>query len=319
MIRARVIARFPRLWVLWAASRPSQLALILLLYLLGIGLSTAGPPIIEGDPPATNLADFEHSSLFVPVIAGAIALLLTAVAIHYANEYADIDTDARTTRTPFSGGSGAMVETGLSPAFLFTAMIVMGIGALAVTGVLTVGRIFPIRASVLLLLGLVFGLAYSLPPIALVRQGIGEPVNMALGGLVLPIYGVAVVAVPTFYAALAVVPFTLVVGCNLLAVHWPDRVADEAVGKRTTAVRWSPARIRFAYATLAILAAVIVLLLWVVSIMPTIVALAHLPPVPFLLWGWTTLTRERSPLPAVTAMVVLAIALTIAWWWIGLG
>lgn len=163
MPRSWLVERVPRLWALWAASRPSQLALIVLLYAMGVGMTTSGPPLATG------------------------ALLADAFG--------------------------------------------------------------------LLLVGLVAGVAYSLPPIALVGRGVGEPVNVVLGGLLLPTYGVAVLSMPTVAAWLAVVPF----------------------------------------------------------------ALAHLVPVPFLLWGGVTLTRQRSPLPAVAAMVSLAVAATVAWWWVGLG
>lgn len=130
-------------------------------------------------------------------------------------------------------------------------------------------------------------------------------------------YAVAVVQVPTLQNGLAVVPFTLVVGCNLLATHWPDREADAAVGKRTLAVRWSPARLRTVYHAHAIAAVGITMSLtgWV---LPLPVALAHLPALPFLAWGGVVLTRKRSPFPALSAMVVLAGLTTLAWWSIAL-
>jgi 1,4-dihydroxy-2-naphthoate octaprenyltransferase len=319
MVRSWFVERVPRLWALWAASRPSQLALIGLLYVLGIGMTTTGPPIVADGATVNTLADVLAPGFSMGVGAGAVALLLVAVAVHYANECADADTDALTDRTPFSGGSGALVETGLPASFLRVAMAVAcaaAVGAV-LSGVVTGG--LPLDAVCILLVVLVAGVAYSVPPVALVRRGVGEPVNAVLGGVLLPVYGVAVVATPTGSAALAVVPFTLVVGCNLLAVHWPDRRADEAVGKRTLAVRWEPERIRLAFATLAMLAAVVTVGLWWGGILPGVVALAHLAPVPLLVWGWGTLTRRLSPLPAVTAMVILAVSATVTWWWVGVG
>jgi len=316
MPRSWFVERVPRLWALWAASRPSQVALILLLYVLGVGMATVGPPFVAGAPVMT-LADATAPSFVTRVGAGAVAFLPVAVTVHYANEYADADTDALADRTPFSGGSGALVETGLPASFLGRATL--GAAAVAVGTTLTAAVVwdFSPTAVGLLLLTLVAGVAYSLPPVALVRRGLGEVVNAALGGLVLPVYGVAVVAEPTVVPALAVVPFTLVVGCNLLAVHWPDRRADAAVGKRTLAVRWSPARLRRAFAALAVGAGVLTVWLRWRGVFPPAVALAHLAALPFLAWGWTTLTRRRSPLPAVAAMVSLAVAATAAWWWVG--
>jgi 1,4-dihydroxy-2-naphthoate octaprenyltransferase len=298
--------RTPRLWTLWVAARPAQVALVVLVYALGVGIATNGEPFVIGPLPPTAGT----------VGTGAVALLATTVAVHYANEYADQDTDRLTTRTPFSGGSGALVATGLPRSFLRSALlgsIVAAVGSL----VFAVWNGLASDAALLLLVILVSGLAYSLPPTALIRRGAGEAVNATLGGLLLPLYGAAVLGSPRFAAAISVLPFTLLVGCNLLAVHWADREADSAVGKRTLAVRWGPGRLRRAYATLAIVAGLLVVGLWLAGMVPPLVAAAHLVPIPALLWGWRTLTRQRSPFPAVLAMVSLALALTVAWWLAG--
>ena len=311
-----VADRAPRIWALWAAARPSHLALIVLVYTLGVGMATAGPPLIASGSFAAPVVT-EPAAFLEPVLVGAIALIPVSVTIHYANEYVDVETDARTVRTPFSGGSGALDRTGLSPSFLKSAMVASFVlTVLAFCGVAAFG--LPWDALGILVSILVLGLAYSLSPFVLVRRGVGEFVNAALGGLLLPLYGIAVVATPRPVATLAVVPFALVVGCNLLATHWPDRNADAAVGKRTLVVRWSPASIRRAYVGLAITALLVAFVLWRGGIFPDAVALAHLAPVPLLLWGGIVLTRQRSPLPSVAAMVALATSATISWWWVGI-
>ena len=315
----RLSTHVPRLWALWAASRPSQLALIVLVYALGVGMTTGGPSLVVGEPTANGFHEVSQTTFLTPVAVGAAVLVLVAVAVHYANEYADADTDALTEPTPFSGGSGALAETGLPASFLGTATAVASVVAALAGGTALFAGLLAFDAAALLGLILVTGLAYSLQPVALARRGVGEVINASLGGLLLPVYGVAVVAAPAVSAPLAVVPFTLVVGCNLLATHWPDRKADATVGKDTLAVRWSPSRIRHAYATLACLAAVATAGLWLAGVFPTPVAVAHLVAAPFLAWGWTTLTRQRTPFPAVAAMVALALASTAAWWWMGIG
>ncbi|QPV63811.1 prenyltransferase [Halosimplex litoreum] len=318
-VRSRVVERLPRLWALWAASRPSQVALVGLVYLLGVGMSTAGAPLVAGSATASTVADALAPEFVSRVLAGALALLSVTVAVHYANEYADADTDALTDRTPFSGGSGALVRTGLAPSLLGRATVgACVVAALAVVAVAASGLVTPVAAG-LLVAALVAGLSYSLAPLALVRRGVGELVNATLGGVLLPVYGVAVVATPTATAALATLPFASVVGCNLLATHWPDRRADGAVGKRTLAVRWSSDRIRRAYAGLAGASVAATVALWWGGVFPTTVAVAHLLAVPLLLRGWAVLTRRPDPLPSVLAMVVTALATTVAWWAVGLG
>ncbi|EMA36911.1 prenyltransferase [Halococcus hamelinensis] len=318
-VRLRVVNRLPRLWALWAASRPSQVALVVLVYLLGAGMSTAGPPLVAGAATAATPADVTAPAFASRVLAGTVALLPVAVTIHYANEYADADTDALTERTPFSGGSGALARTGLTRLFLRGATVAaLSLSAIVIAVVAGTSRVPPAAVGLLVAI-LLAGLAYSLSPVALVRRGAGEFVNTALGGVLLPVYGIAVVATPTGAAVLATVPFAAVVGCNLLATHWPDRRADERVGKRTLAVRWSPVGIRRAYVALAGIAGLTTAALWAGGVLPTTVAAAHLSAFPFLVWGRTTLTRQRSPLPSVLAMVVLALVVTVAWWNVGVG
>lgn len=318
-VRSRVVDRLPRLWALWAASRPSQVALVGLVYLLGVGMSTAGAPLVARSATVSTPADASGAAFTSSVLAGALALLAVTVAVHYANEYADADTDALTERTPFSGGSGALVRTGLAPLLLRRATLgACGVAGLAIVAVAASGLVPPVAVG-LLVAALVAGLAYSLPPLGLVRRGVGELVNATLGGVLLPVYGVAVVATPTATAALATLPFASVVGCNLLATHWPDRRADEAVGKRTLAVRWSPNRIRRAYAALAVTAVAVTAALWWRGVFPVPVAVAHLLAAPLLLRGWAVLTRRPDPLPSVLAMVVTALAATVGWWAVGRG
>src|SRR6056297_2544758 len=91
----------------WKMSRPSQLLLILVVYALGVALGTSRGGAVE--PLRTVL--------------GALALVPLAASVHYINEFADVETDALTERTRFSGGSGALVETGLPPATALRAAV----------------------------------------------------------------------------------------------------------------------------------------------------------------------------------------------------
>jgi len=292
-----------RLKALWLASRPSQVALIGLVYALGVGMART----LTGVPVAWDA-----------VAVGAAVLLPVALGVHYANEYADVETDRLTERTPFSGGSGAVERTGVPPAFLARATGAATLVGLAGAVVSRLTGHLSVSALALLTGIAVTGLAYSLPPAALVRRGMGEPTNALLGGTLLPLYGVAVVGRLSAAAVLAVVPFTLLVGCNLLATHWPDREADAAVGKRTLAVRWSPRGLRLAYWLLAGAAVVLTVMLAGRVLPGAVVRAQSLALVP-LVWGGAVLTRRRSPFPAVAAMVVHAGASAAAWWWLALG
>ncbi|MFQ3294404.1 MAG: 1,4-dihydroxy-2-naphthoate octaprenyltransferase [Halobacteriales archaeon] len=293
---ASIAERWPIVYACWKMSRPSQLALIAVVYTLGTVIAVA-----RGS--ALNLFD---------VTAGFAVLLPVAASIHYANEYADYETDALTRRTPFSGGSGGLQETGLPARLaLRAAGVSLGVGL----GAAAICLHYGVTVPPLLILGgiAVVGWLYSLPPLALVWRGFGEPTNAVLGGLALPLYGYAVQADRVaMVPMLACLPFTILVFINLLETHWPDRCADAKVGKSTLPTRWSRTRLRWTYG-LGIGAYLLTLgLLWG-RVLPRPVALASLVVLPLLGWGAFRYTRRELPLPAVLAMVLLAIVQVLAW------
>ena len=283
---------------LLAMARPSQLVLILLVYASGI-----------------LVAVWRYGNVDIALaLLGAGLLIPAAVAVHWANEAADAATDALAVRTPFSGGSGALARSGIVPTLLTRWSIVLA--AVVMTGtvaIVALGRM-PIGAGLLLLAGVVGGMAYSVAPVALVRRGAGEPVNAVLGGLLLPLYGVAstVGRVETL-DILAFLPFTFITFCSVMATAWPDKVADGMTGKRTLQVRLSSPRLRALYAASALAWAVSLGIAAVTAALPFgLVVFAILPSV----WlGWAWYTRRRSPWPSVVSMVghiVVMAAATVA-------
>lgn len=278
-------------------TRPTHIALILVVFSNGLLLAwwregTASEP---------------HTPIWV--VVGL--LIIASAAIHLANEAADHESDRRTIRTPFSGGSGALEASGLSP----RVPLVLSAGLAALTAGLTLGLVavgtVPLIVGVILLLGLSVGLAYSLPPLAIERRGWGEPVNAALGGMLLPLLGVATVLVSiTFDDVVAFLPFVAVTFLSVLATAWPDRVADAAAGKATMQVRIPPSRLR----AIAIISAVAFVASTVVSVwveaMP--LAIVGLLVTPLLVVGLARYTRSESPLANVAAMVGLAVITSFA-------
>jgi len=284
-----------------AMARPSQLLLITGVVLLGVAAARAGGAAFD---------------LFV-LLLGLAVVLTVAASIRLANEYADHETDARTTRTPFSGGSGTLARTGVPRSLaLRAAQVAVIVGLGGATAAWAAGLLTD-SALAILVAGLVGGWAYSTGPFALAWRGLGEVANGLLGGMLLPLYGVGLVGgAIDGYAVAASLPLTIFVTANLLATTWPDRAADAAVGKRTLATRWSPRRLRTLFALLAI-AAVAVLVLQAVGPGPLVVALAGLSAVPLLAVGLATYTRRESPFPTVAAMVWLVVAQLAAWLVVG--
>jgi 1,4-dihydroxy-2-naphthoate polyprenyltransferase len=292
-----------------AMSRPSQLALITVVYLAGSGAARASG----------------HLSIDAGLVA-LLALLAVAASVHLANEYADADTDVLTRRTPFSGGSGALTRSGLPRSVALGSAIgavIVGIGG-AVTAV-WIGQM-PLVALSLLVIGAVFGWLYSLPrTLALSRNGLGEVTNALLGGLLLPIYGFAVHAgtIPWWVVG-AFAPFALVDYANVMATAWPDREADRAVGKLTLAARWPARRLQMAFVG-SLLAAGLLMVGLTDRSVPVSVALASVMVIPLAAVATLQFTKSESPFWAVATMVALIAVQLVAWWslpagsWVGWG
>lgn len=282
-------------------SRPSHLLLIATVYGLGTSIAIARGAAVD----------------LLGVATGLIALLPVAASVHYANEYADHETDALTVRTPFSGGSGALPDTGMDRSLAIkAAWISVGVGLGFAAVCLIHG--YPIPALGVLAIGAIVGWQYSVPPLQLAWHGWGELDNALAGGVVLPAYGYAVSAGTVDpVIVLASVPFFALVFANLLDTTWPDRDADAQVGKFTLATRWPRRRLRLLY--------LVAIGLWIGStiafrgsVLPPLVADAGLAVAPLVLWGFLRYTRSRSPFPTVAAMVLTAVIHLVAWSWVGL-
>lgn len=278
-------------------SRPDQLLLVAVVYLLGAAIAAADGAALEG-----------------PTLAGGLCALVPAAAsVHYVNEYADRETDALTRRTPFSGGSGAIPGLGLTPSLAWhAARAAAAVAVVAAAAHLLAGLVGVVAAAILAVIVL-FGWGYSVGP-ALAWRGLGELDNAALGGLALPAYGYAVLAgTVTVEAVLACVPFFAAVFVNLLATQWPDREADGTVGKDTLATRWPPRTLRRVYLAGAAVAVVAPPVLSLAGVLPRPVTAATLAVAPLLAVGAAWYTRRRSPLPTVAAMVGMAVLQLLAW------
>ncbi len=208
--------RLCALQTLWQSSRPNFLILTLVVTALAVAwLVWAGYPLSPG-----------------LVLMVVLAALMVHASVNWLNEVHDACSglDQLTQRTPFNGGSGALQRypAGLKmvqrAAFIALACAI-GFGVYLV--VLWDWRIIPLG-----LLGLVVILSYS--P-WMTRQPVWGWSSPGLGlGWVLML-GVAFALTghyPTGLIALAALPFLLI--NNLLLLNqFPDKQADQQVGRRT--------------------------------------------------------------------------------------
>jgi 1,4-dihydroxy-2-naphthoate octaprenyltransferase len=288
-----------RLHAILVMTRPSQMALIVVILANGFLLGAWRLPTTTDGAAALVLA------------VATVLTILASAAVHLANESADHETDRLTRRTAFSGGSGALEASGLSS----RVPLLVGLSLAAIVTIVTLlasaSGAFSGAAAALLLAGLAGGLAYSLPPIAAMRRGWGEPLNALLGALLLPLFGVAVVVGSVGSSdVVAFLPFFLVVMASVMATAWPDRDADAATGKLTMQVRLGPRTLRLIHAAASATFVVATLISAAVGAMP--LALAGLLVLPALVVGAARYTRVTSPLANVAAMVSLVAITTVA-------
>ncbi len=275
-------------------SRPAQLGLIVLVYASGVLLG-----YVRGGyaPPAA-------------IAVGGLLLLLAAVSVHLTNEYVDIRTDSLTGRTRFSGGSGVLPAGIIAPGVARGAAVVAAVAASVAALSSYHGGILPDAGLLILVTGLVGGLAYSVPPVAASRRGLGELTNALLGGFLLPLYGVSIArGSVTGLDMLAFVPFALVVFASVMATAWPDRMADAATGKRTLQTRLSARSLRLIHAITIALFVVAEGTAAVLGASPA--APRSLAALPLLLLAHHRYTVIAAPTLSVAAMVVAALIPTL--------
>lgn len=243
---------------------------------------------------------------------GLLVTVVTNLVAHFADEYADIDTDSLTRRTIFSGGSGVLPSGIVPPVWALGAALV---SALLSTGLTSwsvwYGRI-PALSGWIVGIGLVAGWFYSMPPLALERRGLGELTNALLGGIFMPLMGYTVqtgeIGLPV---CLALLPFFFIVMAGLLGAHWPDREADTAVGRRSFTAILGP-RAPLAHKIFIALAYILVLLVprWVI---PLPVVISIFLTLPASMWAWSAFGRQESPVPSSLAMALFIAAGTLGW------
>ncbi len=275
-------------------SRPAQLGLIVLVYASGVLLGSAR----GGDAPPAAIA------------VGGLLLLLAAVSVHLTNEYVDIRTDTLTVRTRFSGGSGVLPAGSIAPSVARGAAVVTAVATSLAALSFHLGGMLPDAGLLILMTGLVGGLAYSVPPVAASRRGLGELTNALLGGFLLPLYGVAIArGSVTALDMLAFVPFALVAFASVMATAWPDRKADAATGKRTLQTRLSARSLRLIHATTIVLFVVAEGAAAVLGASPA--APLSLAVLPLLLLAHRRYTVVAAPTLSVAAMVLAALIPTV--------
>jgi 1,4-dihydroxy-2-naphthoate octaprenyltransferase len=271
---------------------------------------------------AVGAAAGAHEGTFAwgPTLLALVGLVLLHAAVNALNEASDMATgiDLRTTRTPFSGGSGTL------PAGRLSVRATRAVAyAWALTGGL-IGGFFALRLGplfvVLMAAGAAAVLLYSE---VFARVGIGElAAGLGLGAL--PVWGTAwVQGSPPGPAALwAGVPAFFMTFDLLLLNEFPDEDADRAGGRKNLVLIFGRRGAALAYTAAAASTPAAIVLAVACKAFPPLALAAALPSLLLtkpLLWALGD-TRQPVPVPALCANVawnlatnaVLALALAAA-------
>jgi 1,4-dihydroxy-2-naphthoate octaprenyltransferase len=237
-----------------------------------------------------------------------VGLLLLHAAVNAFNEASDMTTgiDLRTTRTPFSGGSGTL------PAGLLSvrATLVFAYSCAVIGGL--IGGWFALRLDPAFALLMAAGAASVLFYSELfARTGVGE-IFAGLGLGALPIWGAAwVQGTPPGPAALwAGVPGFFMTFNLLLLNEFPDEEADRAGGRRNVVLMLGRRGAALVYAAAAILTPASIVAAVVAGALPLHALAATLPSlllVKPLSWAFGD-ARRPVPVPALGANVVWNLA-----------
>ena len=205
-----------------------------------------------------------------------VGALAGHIAVNTLNEYQDFGSglDALTTRTPFSGGSGSLVQQPGAAGLVWWAALV-SLVVIALVGVLLMVR----HGLAILPLGLV-GVAIILlytrwlnrqPWLCLIAPGFAFGPLMVVGT-----HFVLTGQYSGFAAYASLVPF-LVVNNLLLLNQYPDRQPDQSIGRRHLPIAYGLTFSTRVYGIMVALAAMVVLFGMVLDILPMLSGLTLIP------------------------------------------
>lgn len=271
---------------------------------------------------STALASMQMISmpLLFLVVLGAVTAHLS---VNLLNEYYDFKSglDHRTHRTPFNGGSGALIE------HANMALLVLGAGLvmMVVTSIIGVYFVYESGFGILLigLMGMVVIVSYTqwinrMPVICLIAPGLGFGMFMVVGT------HIALVKEPSVLVfAVALIPFFLV--NNLLLINqYPDIEADKHAERFHYVIAYGVDKSTRVYIGFAATAYILLVIYVLTGLLPplTLMALATLPLSCFTAYGaikYKEHIAEHLPFMAANAAaailtpILLAVAIFIAY------
>lgn len=224
---------------------------------------------------STVIAKNADISLMLLVLT-MLGALLAHVSVNTLNEYLDFKSglDLITTKTPFSGGSGALPQNPEK------AGMVLAIGAVSLIATLMIGSFFiwkygtgiiPLGITGVVLIMTYTGWINKHPLLCLIAPGTGFGFLMVVGSQFVLQGEYAVLS-----WLIALVPFFLV--NNLLLLNqYPDIKADASVGRKHFPIAYGVNRSNMVYGFFALATAVIIVTYVLLGQLPVLSLIALLP------------------------------------------
>lgn len=249
-------------------------------------------------------------------ILGQAIVSVLLMAATYANEYADIETD-RLNRTyaSFSGGSRVVVDGLIARSILLKVAWINLIVAGFLTLILFISYEVRVSLLILLLLGAIAGIEYSLPPLKLSYRGLGELTVTLFNSLPPLLYGywLQTELNPKELLWFLSLPLALIVFGGISLSQIPDYASDKIAGKRTLAVRFGREKV-FKLSTSTFIIGYIVLVAYLVfTVMPQVIVVLILLSIPItgrLIW----LLLKASGGEAQNLELVGGLAISLSIW-----
>ena len=225
----------------------------------------------------TSVAWYNGVFLLAYALLAFLGLLLCHIAVNVLNDYFDYRSgiDQEATRTPFSGGSGIL------PASLLTPRQVLCFGLVSFLLAMPIGVYFVLTRGWLLLPLLVVGASCTLlytPRLTRLRWPEWAP-GLGLGAL--PVLGAYFVQTTSYTvsAVVASVPSFILVHNLLLLNEFPDTEADKKAGRKTLPIVMGKAKAGILFSALTLVAYLWIVIWMALGIMPIfcVIALLTLP------------------------------------------
>ncbi len=231
-------------------------------------------------------------------IFGYFIFFFAHLSMQFSNEYFDIECDKFGSPTPFSGGSGILVQNPELRKFSILFSVTLMATSIALAGIFMFFYSYSFLFLLFVIFGNLLGWFYAAPPIKLSYRGLSE-VATIITGIIFPGMGfLALTGILNVQFAIFAVSIMLYQTLFIHSVQIPDMEVDKMGGKNTIIVKRGR---KFGFTLIGIsglLATLYFLLLGLMNIYPAInffpVFLISLIPLTFAVISYLKRTEDKN-------------------------